>query len=728
MKKFKLAIGLHNHQPVGNFDSVFEEAHNQAYLPFLQILKEYDRIRVSFHQSGILWDWQEKHHPEYFTLVKQLIERGQIELMTGGFYEPILPSIPDRDKLGQIELLNRYLRKHFEVACAGLWLAERVWEPHLPKILNHAGVEYIPIDDTHFLYTGLELEDLKGVFVTEEEGFVIKLLPIQKKLRYLIPFRPVEKVIEELKKQADRNGGGMAIYADDGEKFGVWPKTHKHCYQDKWLEKFFMALSENSDWLEVCPLGEAAQMPPVGRVYLPTASYAEMLHWSLPTKAFVEYEELETWLKETGKLEKYDRFVRGGHWRGFLTKYDEVNLMHKRMMAVSEQLAEYAAMHPDDSKTIQKARHHLYAGQCNCPYWHGVFGGLYLPHLRTAIYDNLIAAEKLLKAHASQRIQQWETDYDADGYKEVIISTGKFWAAFKPSSGGMLVELDDYKLNFNLCDTLKRRKEGYHWKLSKAQLDSGEETTADETASIHELVLTKELGLEKLLANDWYLRRCFIDHFLPAQADINKFLSGHFGDEGDFTLGKYEYLPYTEAGNVTLRCQGHIWRSEKASALTVEKRFYFGAESEVIAVNYKLVAENENINNVRFAVENNFNFLSGHDRDRYALFNGARREGCYLDSIISVPNCLTTVVKDDRRQLAVALAVDRDSELWQVPIFTISLSEGGFEKVYQGTSLVNIFQADLRKGVPFEISFLLYSGNIANIPNRFLNIRDKIAV
>ncbi len=252
MNKFKLALGLHNHQPVGNFDSVFEETHNQAYAPFLNVFDKFDNIRLSLHQSGILWDWQEKHHPEYLAKVKKLVKAGRIELMTGGFYEPILPSIPDRDKLGQIKMLNKYLKNHFGTDSAGLWLTERVWEPHLPKILNQAGVQYLPIDDTHFLYAGFELDDLKGVFITEEEGFTVRLLPIQKKLRYLIPFGTVEKVIDELKRQADKNPNGLAIYADDGEKFGGWPKTHKHCYEDKWLENFFAALSDNSDWLEIC--------------------------------------------------------------------------------------------------------------------------------------------------------------------------------------------------------------------------------------------------------------------------------------------------------------------------------------------------------------------------------------------------------------------------------------------------------------------------------------------
>jgi alpha-amylase len=715
MNKFRLGVGLHNHQPIGNFDSVFEETHDQAYKPFLALLEKFPPIRLSLHQSGILWDWQEKHHPEYLEAVKKLVDRNQIELMTGGFYEPILPSIPDRDKLGQIEMMNKYLKKRFNVSCRGLWLTERVWEPHLPKILNQAGVRYIPIDDTHFLYAGFELSNLKGVFTTEEEGYVIKLLPIQKKLRYLIPFGSVEKVIDELKKQADKNPSGLAIYADDGEKFGGWPKTNKHCYEDRWLERFFEALTANADWLEVCPLGETAESDPIGSAYLPTASYAEMLHWALPPKAFAEYEEFESWLKESGRFEKYGRYVRGSHWRSFLAKYPESNMMHKRMLRVSERLHSFAGKYPQKTEAIEKAKEALYAGQCNCPYWHGVFGGLYLPHLRQAVYENLIKAEKLINDSEKRGSIKEEIDYDCDGKKEIIFCNAKYSAIFKPSSGGTLAELDDYQNAFNLNDTLTRRKEGYHWKLANARVDH----SADSTESIHDLVLAKESGLEKNLTDDWYLRRAFIDHFFTPQTALDDFSTGRFGEEGDFVLAPYDCPKDVSKNTITLRRNGHLWRPDGPRPLTVEKRFYFGDNSEVIAVNYSLIAVGDDIFGVRFAVENNFNLQAGRAPDRYVTFDGEKIGQGYLDSMVARSRCNTVALKDDWRRLYLALSSDKAAEVWQAPIFTISLSEGGFEKVYQGTSILYIYNIDLPKNAPFEISLFLFSGKPENMPNRF---------
>ena len=725
MSKFKLAIGLHNHQPVGNFDSIFEETHANAYSPFLTLLQKHKNIRLSLHQSGILWDWQERHHSDYLDMVRQMVGEGRIELMTGGFYEPILPSIPDADKIGQIRMLNDYLDKRFGATPSGLWLTERVWEPHLPKVLNEAGIEYLPIDDTHFLYAGFEQDDLRGVFVTEEEGETVKLLPIQKKLRYLIPFAPVEKVIAELRRQAEQHPDGLAVYADDGEKFGGWPKTHQHCYVDCWLDRFFSALEANSDWLEVITLGEAAQTKAMGQAYIPTASYAEMLHWSLPAKAFVEYEELEKWMKDNHKLEQYGRFIRGGHWRGFLAKYDESNLMHKRMLMVSKELSRYRAAYPMRENIVDDVRQYLYAAQCNCPYWHGVFGGLYLPHLRQAIYENIIKAEKLLRGK-SKEIDASVCDYDSDGKDEIVVRSPHYAAMFKPSAGGALVELDSYAAEFNLPDTLRRRREGYHWKLAKAQQPDDVKSSGD-TASIHDVVWTKEKGLDKLLTDDWHMKRCFIDHFLGPDASIDEFTLGQISDEGDFVLNEYEYECLDHDTTIILRRRGSLWRLEGPKKILLEKQFRFIAGSPMISVRYRVTAEEEDVPDVRLGIENNFNFQAGHADDRYIMINGERPRESYLDAVNHRVGCGAVILRDDWRNLGVGLSFDRETEIWQVPINTISLSEGGFEKVYQGTTLASIFMVNLKRGEPFEINILLYSGKPEEMPQQFFRSGSQIA-
>jgi len=663
MSKFKLAFGIHNHQPVGNFKAVFEEAHKRSYNPFLELTKKYDNFRFSLHQSGILWRWQQETHPEYFELVGGMVDSGQVELLTGGFYEPILISIPERDSKGQIKMLSDYIEKQFEQKADGLWLTERIWEPHLPKMLNESGIKYLPIDDTHFLYSGFEQTHLTGPFITENEGHKVTLLPIQKRLRYLIPFGTVDEVIEELKSQAERNPDGLAVYADDGEKFGVWPNTYEHCFEDGWLEDFFEAISKNSDWLDVIPLGEAAKLKPAGRAYIPSASYAEMLHWALPPTAFLEYEHFEEILTEEKLWERYGRFVRGGHWR-------------------------------------------------NCPYWHGVFGGLYLPHIRQAIYSNLIQADSLISGlDGGRKYSITKTDFIADGHDEVVIESDHFTAVIKPDRGAGLINLALNKHDCDPTDTFTRRKEGYHIKLDRAVTNA----IQDKTASIHDIVLAKEEGLKSLLIEDWYQKRCMIDHFFTHDVDFDRFKSCLYGEEGDFILEPFDFKIHEDKHFVEFTRLGHLWRPDGVIALKMIKRYTIDNDSNQILISYELSCPGGERPVVNFGVENNFNFQAGHAEDRFILIDNKRHENCFLDSDGSHAQVGNVSIIDEYRQVGIALTADQPSDIWHLPIYTVSLSEGGFEKVYQGTTVVNKFRLELSESPTF-INLRLHAGAVNQIP------------
>src|SRR3989338_8504227 len=122
-----LLWAIHNHQPVGNFDFVFARAHDRAYRPFLDVLKAHPRIRISLHYSGILLDWLERNRPEYLRDLRALSEAGQVEILGGGYYEPILPMLGDRDREGQIAKLSRRVESLFGAPPRGMWLAGGGW-------------------------------------------------------------------------------------------------------------------------------------------------------------------------------------------------------------------------------------------------------------------------------------------------------------------------------------------------------------------------------------------------------------------------------------------------------------------------------------------------------------------------------------------------------------------------------------------------------------------------
>ncbi|MFC1624723.1 alpha-amylase, partial [Candidatus Omnitrophota bacterium] len=166
MNKVYFAIGLHFHQPVGNFREILERAYKDCYKPFLELFTKYPNIKMTLHLSGNLLDYFEERYPEFLDSVKSLVECGQVEIMGGGYYEPIFQAIPQRDVLGQIEMMSSYYEKRFGKRPIGMWMPERVWSSELIKDFCRRGMRYSILDDTHLIKAGLRQDDLYGYFTT----------------------------------------------------------------------------------------------------------------------------------------------------------------------------------------------------------------------------------------------------------------------------------------------------------------------------------------------------------------------------------------------------------------------------------------------------------------------------------------------------------------------------------------------------------------------------------
>ncbi|MGD9897615.1 MAG: alpha-amylase/4-alpha-glucanotransferase domain-containing protein [Calditrichaceae bacterium] len=697
MKKVKFVLGIHNHQPIGNFDFVFEEAYQKSYLPFLQVLQRHPKIRISIHFTGILLDWLENHHPELLGMIKEMTRAGQLEVMSGGYYEPIISVIPPKDRKGQIQKLTRRVKDLFGYDATGMWMAERVWEPTLPTTLSEAGINYSVVDDTHFKYAGLTEDELTGYYITEDLGNKVFLFPISKHLRYTIPFQDPQATIAHLRDVATEDGDNVVVFADDGEKFGVWPETFRHVYENGWLEKFFTAVEQNMDWIEMLHFDEVFdKVKPKNKIFLPTASYSEMMHWSLFPKTFNEFEAFEHELKEKNLFDRYGIFVRGGFWRNFMTKYPEVNNMHKKMLRVSQKL--WSAADKNQAK-LSPAFDQLWAGQCNCPYWHGVFGGLYLSHLRHAIYNSLINAEKILDKIQPPDYPVLDVyDFDLDGQDEVLVETPVHNAYFKPAAGAVMFEYDYKHAAKNLLDTMTRRKEGYHYKLRDAKIvGESQSKGAEGTASIHDLVLAKEAGLEKYLNYDWYERKSFIDHFISFDSSINDFFSAKYDELGDFVIEPYALKNKVKNKDYVILVferNGFVKFNDKPLNLILEKKLTIQNSGSEIIAEYKIKNPGKEKLSLNFGVEFNFGLQAGHADDRYYYLAGGKPDNPYLDSMVEISDIDFIGLKDEYMKIDVQLKSEKKAKIWRMPVETISLSEAGFERVYQSSSVVFLWKAE----------------------------------
>lgn len=680
MNSIRLCLVLHNHQPVGNFDGVFEQAYQDSYKPFLDVFEQYE-LPIALHTSGPLMEWLDQRHPEYLDRLARLVEAGRIEIIGGPFYEPILTMIPSRDRIGQITDYTQWLQSRLGAVVQGMWMPERVWEQSLTADLAVAGIKYTVLDDFHFKNAGLTDEQLHGYYLSEDDGRLLSIFPGSEPLRYTIPFQQPQATIDYLRGIAARRAGAVVVFGDDGEKFGVWPETKKHVYDNGWLRQFFDALAANRDWLHLTTLAEAVErVPPEGKVYLPDCSYREMTEWALPVPQQIEYDHLVHEMEHDQRWPRLKRFFQGGFWRNFKVKYPEANEMYARMMMASRRLDQCERQLPP-SDNLRYARQALYRGQCNCPYWHGAFGGIYLPHLRNAIYNQLIACDNLLDRASgkSSFVEATPEDYNFDARQEIRLANDKLIGLVAPASGGMLYELDVRSICHNLLATLARRPEAYHRKVL-----AGANAASGNVASIHDRVIFKQAGLEQRLQYDRFPRKSLLDHFYEPAANLSAVSRCEANEQGDFVQGIYESKIRRSSDRIQVQLTrlGRVGPHE----VRITKGVTLVAGSDVLEIAY-LLEQLPLSEPLHFAVELNLAGLPAGADDRYYHDGRGNRLG-QLGKHLDLSEMQNLNLVDEWLGIDVGLAFNRPTGLWTFPVETVSQSEGGFELVHQSVCAV----------------------------------------
>ena len=681
-----LLLCLHNHQPVGNFESVLQEASDRSYLPFLETLAEFPSIKATLHYSGHLLRWIAETRPDVAGLLKGLVSRGQVEILGGGMYEPVMPLLPERDRRGQIRELAEAVARIFGRRPRGMWLAERVWEPDLPGSLSASGVEYVPLDDVHFLRAGIPSGELDGVYLAEWNGAAVRLFPGNERLRYLIPFGHVEEALGTIERLSSRDVPyPAAILADDGEKFGVWPGTFDTVYTQGWLRRFFEGIVSREGRLATMTLGEYADLAPLrGRAYPPSCSYIEMGEWALPPSGAERFAALLHAIR-SGRLEEMRPFAQGGNFRGFLEKYAEANQLHKRMLWVSARVEEASGR-----GAAAEARDFLYRAQCNDVYWHGIFGGLYLNHLREAAYANLLRAEaasdRVLHDGADSWTEAASGDIDADGGEEAILKTPDVTLLVHGHDGGAITEISLPRRGIALAHVLTRRDEAYHRRFR------GGEGGFDAGGSIHDRLVVKDPDVARILAVDPWQRASFRESVYREEDAVEEILADRAVPAG-VTAGK------AARGRITRSSRGIRLEMEmpilpESADLALGKVLSLETPGERFEVRYRLRNAGDRPFWGKFVSEWNLNFLSGSGPDRWYEGTGTRDEE--LSSRGAVAALRWFRIVDRLRHIVVEGKSDRDFTLLRHPVETGSLSETGVEKIHQGVCLRLLFPVRLQ--------------------------------
>jgi hypothetical protein len=719
-----LGLLIHNHQPVGNFPWVFQQVYTESYLPLLEALERHEGVRLSLHYTGSLLDWLRETHPECLERVRTLVKRGQVEIVGGGYYEPILPSIPDSDKIGQLRRLSDQIRQDYSVAPTGAWIAERVWEPSLPRLLREAGIEWTILDDVHFRGVGLNESDLYGYYATEDQSSILKVYATSQALRYTIPWRPVSETIAHLRSLATPDGRRIAVMGDDGEKFGSWPDTHPYCWGDDgrsgWVDEFFTALETNRTWLHTTPLGEYAKdYPALGRIYIPTSSYIEMTEWALPPQKSYLFGQLLHQLQEE-KRDDVLQFMRGGFWRNFLVRYHEINNQHKKMLRVHDAVYAASATEAHSPRRLDPRPEHgivdLWKAQANDTYWHGLFGGIYMGHVRSAIYHHLIKAENAADRarFGSDHWQYYEyTDFDRDSQDELIVESDMQNLYIDPQRGGTLFEWDMRRSMHNLLCVMTRHAESYHRLLREYEIerrkreaqavstDPAAQTQAQaEPGSPHTTVRTKEANLDRYLVIDRYRRSSLIDHFFAPGVTLPYVEQMKFDEMGNFV--EQPYTSIVEQGareiTITLMREGQVKRAGAMPPLPVQitKSLVLPKGEEKLLLRYTILNKGLTQLQTRFACEWNMHLLGGGGNEQaYYSVEGQALENSHFDSTGVVDQVRSFHGGNRWLQQDMGFSLSEAATLWRYSIETVTGSEAGFERNHQGSCFLMLWPLTL---------------------------------
>ncbi len=657
MAETKLLFGIHMHQPVDNFQWVIEHAVEVCYGPFFDVVSKYPDFHFSVHCSGWLMEQIKQNHPILYRQIRSLAKKGSIELVSAGYYEPILSVIPSDDRVAQIEQLNVSIKSDFKQTPKGLWLTERVWESSLVPDLNRAGIKYTVMDDYHFQCAGFDEEILDGYYMTEEGGKQLALFPISKKLRYAVPFLSVESALEAVRSY-DRKKDSAAIIFDDAEKFGMWPGTHEWVYEKGWLEGFIQGVLED-ETIETMQFGEYLKQERTrGIAYLPNVSYYEMGEWSLRADDTLKLEALK---QEMGH-ERYERegvkFLKGGIWKNFFVKYEESNRIHKRMIELSQ--ARSAVNDPEFDTS-------LYKFQTNDALWHGVFGGLYLPNLRDNAYRYMIEGENL--RYGKKRVIVSDQN-ELDGYEKIKAVTPHHIFRFDAANGGQLVEFDSRKHCFNWQNTLTRRKEAYHQRLFEEQTANTAPAAEDGIDTIHNAAMEVDDAMRDAVVYDWYLKNSFIDHISDGTFCNDNFRHCNFREYGDFANQPFEVTHNSKS--MTFSRDGGLFFPEKAKT-RLQKSYYPKARG----FDFEIELETEVEGAFNYVLEHNFHFA---DHEGITLNGRALGEDGFFGQIRNLE------IYDAYLKQKIILSLETPFDLYCFALKTLSQSEQGFDLTVQGIS------------------------------------------
>jgi hypothetical protein len=406
-------FGSHNHIPYGTGHDDFERIYTVKLKPFISTLYQYPNIPAALHYSGVLLYWIERNHPEFFMIISDLISRKQIELLGGGFYEPMMTLLPLADKIGQIEMLTTYIRKQFGKRPQGCWLSGSAWEQSMSGVLNTCGMGYTFLEDALFDRAGSRDREAITPCISEDQGKLVTVFPLSSRLCAELRHKKAAPILETFFKEFSFDEKQLvSVFPEDVFRERGDPQNY-----EAGLHQFFEALSQATE----------------------TA-----IELTLPTR----------FLKTHQNFKK--AYFPCSASRQFLITYPESNGIYSKMMFTQVLINQLRG----DKSRKRNAREELWKAQGYNTYDHRGDGGIYCNTLRHAAYKALLGAEKTTREQGAFIPSLMTFDFDLDGEAEYLFQD-KHINYYIKTRGAGIFELDYLPKGWNYLDTFARRREPY---------------------------------------------------------------------------------------------------------------------------------------------------------------------------------------------------------------------------------------------------------------------------
>jgi alpha-amylase len=336
-------------------------------------------------------------------------------------------------------------------------------------------------------------------------------------------------------------------------------------------------------------------------------------------------------------------------------------------------------------------------------------------------------------------VQNWlkheTTDFDCDSLHELLIEGNALNLYIDLADGGSIFEWDLRAHNYNLASTLTRRPESYHDALrtieekrraeAKDAVQRLEELAgSEEPLSPHEAMRVKEAGLDRYLTYDSYRRNCMIEHWLGPGTTLDSLREARYNEEGDFVNGAYSAEVETSGTvlHIIMQRDGYVKTGTDDQPVRISKRLIMKPGSPNFRVKYTIENTGHSELTGVFASEWNLNLLGGgHNPTAYYRVEGVELEDTALDSSGEVLNVTDLALGNSWLEIEMGLKVNHEATFWRYPIETVSGSEAGFERTYQGSCVLLQWLLKLPAGDSIELELTWTNqGNTANPEHEWL--------